>query len=92
MTKRPVSFAVVRGIVELRCLSCHSSTPSDDVFRAAPNGVTFDTPESLRTRAELIKQRTVLVKNMPLANKTGMTEEERILLGRWIDQGAVTGR
>lgn len=90
--ERPISFAVVRGIVELRCLSCHSTTPSDDVFRAAPNGVTFDTPESLRARAELIKQRTVLVKNMPLANKTGMTEEERVLLGRWIDQGAVTGR
>jgi uncharacterized membrane protein len=89
---RPVAFAVVRGIIALRCLSCHSTTPSDDVFRAAPNGVTFDTPESLRARAELIKQRTVLVKNMPLANKTGMTEEERILIGRWIDQGAVTGR
>ena len=89
---RPVAFDVVRGIVALRCLSCHSTTPSDDVFRAAPNGVTFDTPESLRTRAELIKQRTVLVKNMPLANKTGMTEEERILIGRWIDQGADTGR
>ena len=85
---RPVSFAVVRGIVELRCLSCHSATPTDDVFRVAPNAVTFDTPESLRARAELIKQRTVIVKNMPLANKTAMTDEERNLLGRWIDQGA----
>jgi len=90
--ERPVSFTVVRGIVALRCLSCHSTTPTDDVFRTAPNGVTLDAPESLRARAELIKQRTVLVKNMPLANKTGMTEEERILLGRWIDQGANTGR
>jgi uncharacterized membrane protein len=25
---------------------------------------------------------------MPLANKTGMTPEERVILGRWIDQGA----
>lgn len=89
---RPVPFAVVQGIVALRCLSCHSATPTDDVFRAAPSGVTFDTPESLRARAELIKQRTVLVKNMPLANKTGMTDEERALIGRWIDQGALTGR
>lgn len=85
---RPVSFAVVRGIVDLRCGSCHSATPTDDVFRTAPNAVTFDTPESIRTRAALIKQRSVVDRNMPLANKTGMTDEERILLGRWIDQGA----
>ena len=38
--------------------------------------------------AVLIKQRSVVDKNMPLANKTGMTDEERLLLGRWIDQGA----
>jgi uncharacterized membrane protein len=25
---------------------------------------------------------------MPLGNVTGMTDEERELLGRWIDQGA----
>ena len=62
--------------------------PTDDIFRAAPNGVTFDTPESIRLRAEIIKQRMVQLKNMPLANKTGMTETERDLLARWIDQGA----
>ena len=61
---------------------------TDDVFRAAPNGVTFDTPESVRLRAETIRQRVVQLKNMPLANKTGMTETERDMLGRWIDQGA----
>jgi uncharacterized membrane protein len=74
--------------VDTRCVSCHSTTPTDDIFRAAPNGVAFDTPESIRLRAETIKQRTVLLKNMPLANKTGMSEIERETLGRWIDQGA----
>ncbi len=83
-----VGFPVARRIVESRCVSCHSATPTDDIFRAAPNGVAFDTPESIRIRAEAIKQRTILLKNMPLANKTGMTETERELLARWIDQGA----
>jgi uncharacterized membrane protein len=83
-----VPFPVARRIVETRCVSCHSTTPTDDIFRAAPNGVAFDTPESIRLRAETIKQRTVLLKNMPLANKTGMSEIERETLGRWIDQGA----
>lgn len=83
-----VGFPVARRIVESRCVSCHSATPTDDIFRAAPNGVAFDTPESIRIRAEAIKQRTIVLKNMPLANKTGMTETERELLARWIDQGA----
>jgi uncharacterized membrane protein len=83
-----VAFPVARRIVESRCMSCHSSTPTDDIFRAAPNGVTFDTPESIRIRAEAIRQRTIVLKNMPLANKTGMTDTERDLLARWIDQGA----
>jgi uncharacterized membrane protein len=83
-----VAFPVARRIVESRCVSCHSSAPTDDIFRAAPNGVAFDTPESIRIRAEAIKQRAIVLKNMPLANKTGMTESERDLLARWIDQGA----
>jgi uncharacterized membrane protein len=28
------------------------------------------------------------LKNMPLANKTGMTDAERALLARWLDAGA----
>jgi len=71
-----------------RCVSCHSQTPSDDVFRIAPNGVTFETAQSIRARAETIRARVVVLRNMPLANKTGMTEAERELLARWLDQGA----
>ena len=32
--------------------------------------------------------RAVETKTMPLANKTGMTDAERDLLGRWINAGA----
>jgi uncharacterized membrane protein len=84
----PTSFAAVRRIVEVRCVSCHSSTPTDDVFRSAPNAVAFDTAESIRARAETIKLRTVLQKTMPLGNKTGMTDREREVMGRWVDEGA----
>lgn len=83
-----VIFPVARRIIDLRCASCHSRNPTDEVFRVAPNNVTFDTPESIRARADLIRQRTIVVRNMPLGNKTGMTERERELLGRWVDQGA----
>jgi uncharacterized membrane protein len=87
-TGASVGFPVVKEVIERRCVSCHSHRPTDDVFRTAPNGVTFDTAESIRSRAETIRARTVLLKNMPLGNKTGMTDAERGLLARWLDAGA----
>ena len=84
-----VEFPAVRAVIDRRCLSCHSRTPSDDIFRAAPNGVTFDTPEAVRARAEIIRKRVVVVRDMPLANKTGMTDAERDLVARWLDGGAL---
>jgi len=83
-----VGFVAAKAVIDRRCASCHSQTPSDDVFRIAPNGVTFETAESIRARAETIRARVVVLRNMPLANKTGMTEAERDLLARWLDQGA----
>ena len=83
-----VAFETIRPIIDRRCLSCHSQRPTDDVFRIAPNGVTFDTPESIHTRADTIRARTVVLRNMPLGNKTGMTDAERELLASWLDQGA----
>jgi uncharacterized membrane protein len=72
-----VGFVAAKEIIDRRCLSCHSQAPTDDVFRIAPNGVTFETPESIRARAETIRARVVVLRNMPLANKTGMTQAER---------------
>jgi uncharacterized membrane protein len=69
-------------------MSCHSANPSDPVFAAATGGVHFDTPAQLKQYAPRIKERAVHQQTMPLANKTAITPEERVLLGRWVDQGA----
>jgi uncharacterized membrane protein len=82
------SFAVVRSVIAQRCLPCHSQYQSDRTFGPAPGGVTFDTPESITRLAERIRVRAVETKTMPLANKTGMTDDERALLARWIQVGA----
>ena len=82
------SFAAVRAVVAQRCQPCHSQYQSDRAFGPAPGGVTFDTPESIVRMAERIRVRAVETKTMPLANKTGITEEERAVLGRWIAAGA----
>lgn len=84
-----VDFATVKAVIDQRCVSCHSQAPTDDTFRVAPNGVTFDTQASLRAHADTIRARVVVLRNMPLGNKTGMTEAERQLLARWLDQGAL---
>jgi uncharacterized membrane protein len=87
-TGGPVAFAAARDVIDRRCVSCHSAHNTDDVFRTAPNGVTFDTPASIRARADTIRTRVVVLRNMPLANKTSMTDAERDLLARWLDGGA----
>lgn len=83
-----VSFAAARVVFEARCLPCHSAHPKDDVFREPPNGVAFDTPDQIKRFADKIKLQVVNTRLMPLANKTGMTESERALIGRWIAEGA----
>ena len=83
-----VSFAQVNTIIRDRCISCHSAKPTDDVYKVAPNGVMYDTPDDIVKKVDLIMQRTVLTKTMPQNNKTNMTEAERDLLRCWIEQGA----
>ena len=69
------------------CASCHSATPSDEVFTVAPGGVRLDTLAEMRQWAVRIKARTVDTSDMPFMNKTEMTDEERALVGRWVVEG-----
>ena len=82
------SFAAVRAVVAQRCQPCHSRFQLDRSVGPAPGGVTFDTPESIQRLAERIRVRAVETKTMPLANRTGITDAERELLGRWVAAGA----
>jgi uncharacterized membrane protein len=84
----PVAFVNARAVIQQRCATCHSAQPTDDLFTAAPAGVAFDTPEQIQAMAARINERAVVLKTMPFGNKTGMTEEERALLGAWVEQGA----
>jgi uncharacterized membrane protein len=85
---KEISFAEVNNIIQKRCISCHSSKPTDDVYTAPPNGVKYDTPLEIAAKKELIMQRVVLTNNMPQNNKTNMTPEERDVIRCWIGQGA----
>ena len=83
-----VSFTEVNTIIAKRCISCHSSKPTDDVYSAPPNGVVYDTPQDIVKLKDKIMQRVVITKTMPQNNKTNITQQERDLIRCWIDQGA----
>jgi uncharacterized membrane protein len=83
---QPVSFAQVNSVIQARCVACHSSNPTDDIFKAAPKGLIFESEEQVRVVSQKIYQQVVVGKTMPLGNKTQMTEEERALIGQWILQ------
>ncbi len=83
-----VSFAEVNTIIQQRCISCHSARPTDKIYTAPPNGVTYDTPNEIIAKKDLILQRVVHTKTMPLNNQTGMTPDERELIRCWITAGA----
>ena len=81
-----LQFAAVQDIVARRCVPCHSATPTQPGFAAAPNGVLLDTPANLLARAAVIAPQ-VETRTMPIGNLTGMTESERSQLLDWIKHG-----
>ena len=73
------------AIVHQRCLSCHAEVTTDDVFGFAQGGAKFDTIEQIKKWAPRIKARAINNKDMPLLNKTQMTDEERAKLLLWLE-------
>jgi uncharacterized membrane protein len=73
------------AIVQQRCVPCHSRNPTQEGFDVAPAGVVLDTREQIVERADAIEEQAVRTKAMPLGNVTGMTDQERDVLGAWLD-------
>lgn len=81
-----IEYAQVHSIMSARCFACHSSHPTDDVFKVPPKGTIFETEAQVRLHALKIYEFAVQSKIMPLANKTQMTDDERGVLARWMKQ------
>ena len=79
-----VADAEALSIVQARCASCHAAQPTDATIKVAPKGVHLETLEQLKRYAAQIQVQAVQNKAMPLANRTGMLDEERAKLGTWI--------
>jgi uncharacterized membrane protein len=80
-----VPDADVLAITRKHCVMCHAQTPSHPSFDAPPKQVALETIAELKAWAPKILEQVILDRNMPIGNDTGMTEEERALLARWIE-------
>lgn len=84
----PVPADTAINILQIRCASCHSANPTDEVFTTAPAGVVLESGEDMQRWASRIKARTVDSRDMPFLNKTKMTNEERDIVSLWLEEGA----
>ena len=86
--QRPVDYAEARTVVNRRCIECHSKQPTNHAFPIPPQGVMLDTDLQMKQYARRIEARVAVERTMPLANMSGMTDEERWILARWVETGA----
>ncbi len=84
--EQTVSQEIITSTINTHCVSCHSRTPTDDIFKVAPMGVVLDSWGDIERFAPQIVRRTAITKDMPFMNKTKMTEEERQLIALWYKQ------
>ena len=84
----PVAADVAVGILQARCSICHAAQPQDVDHAVPPAGVAFDTLAEIRLHAPRVLVQAVRSDAMPPANATGMTPEERQILGSWIAAGS----
>ena len=78
---QPVSFAQVQSLVGQHCISCHGA-------QLQMKNVRLDSPELIKQHAQNVYQQVAVAKQMPMGNATGLTEEDRALVGRWFVAGA----
>jgi uncharacterized membrane protein len=76
-----VDLGQVVQVVEQHCVMCHGAAVQS-------KGVRLDSAEALQQHARAVYQQTVVTRQMPMNNATGITETERALIGQWFTSGA----
>jgi uncharacterized membrane protein len=73
-------------IMRKHCVMCHAANPTHESFREAPKNIILETAADLKKHAAVIFAQTVQTRAMPLGNQTEMTDDERVMLGRWLKE------
>ena len=80
-----VPDAEMLAIARRHCVMCHARKPSHPSFDAPPKNVALETIDELKAWAAKMLEQVVLDRNMPVGGETGMTEEERERVARWVE-------
>ncbi|MBT3535293.1 MAG: urate hydroxylase PuuD [Rhodospirillaceae bacterium] len=80
-----VSDVEAMTIVQKHCTSCHAAKPSNEGFDAPPKNILLENIDQLSRHGKQVVQFAVQTRAMPLGNETGMTADERLKLGAWVD-------
>ncbi len=81
MASGTLDYKSVEKVVAQRCTMCHGA-------QVQMKNVRLDSPEALKLHAQSVYQQAVVTKIMPMNNATGITEDERALIGQWFLAGA----
>jgi len=79
------SFGEVQTMMTKHCTACHAAVPTHESFDEAPGGIKLETEAQILQHAPRIMEQAVKSDIMPLGNETGMTDADRAMLGRWIE-------
>jgi len=77
----PVTFAQVQPVLAQRCFTCHGES-------VQMKNIRLDQPDQVKLHALAMYQQVVVTRQMPMNNATGITDDERALVGRWFEAGA----
>jgi uncharacterized membrane protein len=83
LAEQRTSETEVLAMVTKHCTNCHAASPTQAGFAAAPGGIILESLKQVRQHD--IQIRTAVTSGyMPLANMTGMTEDEKGRLMGWL--------
>ena len=77
----PNSYAELQRVLEQRCYVCHGA-------QVQMKNVRLDSPALVKQHAQNIYQQVIVTKQMPMNNTTGITDAERVSIGKWFTDGA----
>ena len=78
-----IAYAQIQPVIAQRCYGCHGQAMQMKNIR-------LDSAALLAQNAQTVYQQAVVLKAMPMNNATRITEDERALIKKWFEAGALT--
>jgi uncharacterized membrane protein len=77
-----IGYAQIQPLIAQRCYGCHGQTMQMKNIR-------LDSAALLAQNAQAVYQQPVVLRAMPINNATRITEDERLLIKKWFEGGAL---